>query len=350
MTLLYLKQRITKPTVYLPLILILLIVIGGIVFASTRIKQTSNGTANVFDTSSGQSPQIDNIDNTKPDEDVVTVENPSTTSGTATTGSSSTPKSNKTIIPDSTPASQIPATTPSEPQPETLSSLVAFYADSQSDTDSEDANHQNVVNNILSSGANPIFHAGDLMEDGTHSSLDRFNVVTSVLQSTRTFYSAQGNNERDSSLYFNNFSYPDNERWFSVNSGNLHMIILDNYASSVNVGSAQYNWLLSDLQSSASQNRLTGVIFHYPIYGIGGDYKNMITSMVPLFNNYGVDFVISGHEHSYQHSVVNSVNYYVCSGQPNIGYILAKVYSSYLTIVSYDANNAFIALYTIRQR
>lgn len=183
--------------------------------------------------------------------------------------------------------------------------MVAFYGDSQSYTDAEDANHQAVVNYILDTSASSIFHAGDLLEDATEDSLNRFKNVTSTLCSTRGFYAAQGNNERNSATYFDNFVFPGNEHWHSVNVGNLHMVVLDNYASSVTAGSAQYNWLASDLQSDASQSRATGVIFHYPVYGSDRGYKGMTGSMVPLFRDYGVDFVVSGHEHAYQKAVAD---------------------------------------------
>jgi predicted phosphodiesterase len=235
-------------------------------------------------------------------------------------------------------------------QPETLSAYVAYYADSQSDTDAEDANHQKVVDYILATSANPVFHAGDLLEDGTVDSRDRFNVVTSTLRATRSFYAAQGNNERNSSVYFDNFVFPGNEHYYSVNWGNLHMVILDNYALSVAVGSAQYNWLLSDLQGEASQSRITGVIFHYPIYGAGGDWKGMIGSMVPLFRNYGVDFVVSGHEHSYQKAYVDGIYYFVMSGQPSLGYATAKIYNSYVKFYDYNSSNALVDSVTIYDR
>jgi predicted phosphodiesterase len=235
-------------------------------------------------------------------------------------------------------------------QPETLSAYVAYYADSQSDTDGEDQNHQRAVDYILATSANPVFHAGDLLEDGTEASRDRFNAVTATLRATRSFYAAQGNNERNSSVYFDNFVFPGNEHYYSVNRGNLHMIILDNYATSVAVGSAQYNWLLSDLTSEASQSRITAVIFHYPIYGAGGDSKGMIGSMVPLFRQYGVDYVISGHEHAYQKAYVDGIYYFVMSGQPNLGYATAKVYSSYVQFNDYNSSNLLVDSVTINNR
>ncbi len=225
-----------------------------------------------------------------------------------------------------------PVATPT-PAPETPT-VVAFYGDSQSDTDAEDTYHQTVVNYILGTAAYTVFHAGDLLEDGTADSLNRFNNVTSTLRATRNFYSAQGNNERDSSVYFDNFSYPGNEHWFSINTGNLHMVVLDNYASSVAAGSEQYNWLAADLQSAASQQRITGVIFHYPVNGVG-DLAN-------LFTSYGVDFVIQGHWHSFQKAQINGVYYFVGTGQPSLGYMLGYIYSNRAEIYVYNSGNGLI--------
>lgn len=250
------------------------------------------------------------------------------------------------------PGSAAPSTpAPPPPPPESLTATVAFYGDSQSDTDGEDANHQKVVNYILGTSASTVFHAGDLLEDGTQDSLNRFKAVTAVMCSSRGFYAAQGNNERNSSVFFDNFNFPGNEHWYSVNVGNLHMVVLDNSYSSVSVGSEQYNWLAADLQSAASQGRATGVIFHYPVYGAGGDYKGMTSGMVPLFRTYGVDFVISGHEHAYQKALVDGIYYFVTSGQPALGYMKANIYSTNRVELSvYNSDNARIDFINISPR
>ena len=230
--------------------------------------------------------------------------------------------------------------------PESPSAVVAFYADTQSDTDAEDANHQRVVNYILNSGANPVFHAGDVMEDGTQASLDRFNSVTTTLRSSRTFYAALGNNDRKvgdsttpSDLFLSNFSFPNNERWYSVNYGNLHLIVLD---SAFAAGSTtQLNWLSADLQSANSQNRITGVMFHHPTF------KTTIASQLI---NYGVDFVISGHTHAYSHTTSSGIHYFVLSGQPSIGYMVAKIYSNQVKITMYSSGNAVVESVTFNER
>lgn len=226
--------------------------------------------------------------------------------------------------------------------PELPSAIVAFYGDSQSDCDEDDANHTITVGHIMKSQANPIFHLGDLMEDGTQESLDRFNLVTQKMRSSRIFYAAIGNNERNSARFFNNFQFPNNERWFSVNIGNLHAIVLDSAYSPTEIGSAQYEWLLSDLQSHASQQRFTVVLFHHPPYGVAGDTKGLINTIVPLFRDNGVDFVISGHEHVYQKRIVEGVPYYVTSGQPMIGYFVANVYNKKTQLDYFNSSGVLV--------
>ncbi|MFH1749554.1 MAG: metallophosphoesterase, partial [bacterium] len=219
---------------------------------------------------------------------------------------------------------------------------VAFYSDNQSDSDADDARHQAVVDRIMNTSANPIFHAGDLQEDGTVDSLNRFNAVTNTLRSERDFYAAIGNNDSNSSLYFDNFVFPNNERWYSVNIGNLHMVALDNTYSSVAIGSAQYTWLEADLESDDSQNRITGIMFHYPIYNNTGDPKGMINTMVPLFRDRGVDFVIAGHIHSYRKEKVNNIYYFTNSGQTSLGYMIADVLEDEVWLNVYNANNTLV--------
>jgi predicted phosphodiesterase len=249
---------------------------------------------------------------------------------------------------EDTSSSQEPEDIP-EPEPtvpESPSAYVAFYSDNQSDSDADDLNHERVVTYILNSGANPIFHAGDVMEDGTQDSLDRFNAVTQTLRSTRTFYAALGNNDRvvgdsttPSQLFLDNFSFPNNERWYSVNYGNLHMIVLDSAFASTST--TQLNWLSSDLQSSSSQDRITGVMFHHPTFS-----STIASSLI----DYGADFIISGHLHSYSHYTTSGIDQFVLSGQPNIGYMIGRVYSDEIKITVYNSSNSVIDTVTIEDR
>ena len=241
-----------------------------------------------------------------------------------------------------------PVTPPSNnpPENESPSATIAFYADTQTDTQGEEENHESVVHNILATGANPIFHAGDLMEDGTQTSLDYFNAATATLRATRTFYATLGNNDRkigDSStpspLFLANFIFPGNEQWYSVNTGNLHIVILDSAFSSAS--QSQRDWLISDLQSAASQQKITGVMYHHP------DFASSISS---ILRDNGVDFVVSGHIHSYSHTITDNIHYFTMTGQPSIGYFIANIYSNSAIIKAYNSSNALIDTISFDER
>ncbi len=235
---------------------------------------------------------------------------------------------------------------PSGPVPEALSAYVAFYSDSQSDTDAEDIIHQTTLGYLLAIGANPVIHAGDVMEDGTAASLNRFNTVAATLLATRTFYAALGNNDRQvgdpstpSPLFLANFSFPGNERWYSVNIGNFHLVVLDSAFAAANPD--QINWLVADLSSAASSSRITGVVFHHPTF---------IPAINSYLETYGVDFVVAGHVHSYGRSQENGVYYFTSSGMPGLGYMTAKIYSTYLVVTAYDSSNSVVETVTFSAR
>lgn len=267
-----------------------------------------------------------------------TVTVPAASSSSSTIGSA-VPSSSGSQVSNNQATSENNDGTPSgggDTAPESVSAFVAFYADNQSDTDAEDISHQRAVDYIVATGADPVFHAGDLMEDGTQNSLDRFNTVTGSLRASRAFYGALGNNDRKvgdastpSPLYLANFSFPNNEQWYSVNVGNLHLVVLDSAFSSGSA--AQLSWLQSDLASADSRDRITGVMYHHP------SFTSTVASY--LVDN-GVDFAISGHIHSYSHTESSGVDYFTCSGQPTLGYLTAQIYSTKAIIRAYnDTNN-----------
>ena len=104
------------------------------------------------------------------------------------------------------------------------------------------------------------------------------------------------------------------EQYYSFDYGNLHVISLDSQVSVRNSANLQAmkDWLLADLQSNTSD--WTIVIFHHPPYtkgshdsddalgGVDQPIFDMREQFNPLFEQYGVDLVYSGHSHSYERS------------------------------------------------
>src|SRR5690606_26885652 len=87
-------------------------------------------------------------------------------------------------------------------------------------------------------------------------------------------------------------------RWYSVTRGDLLLVALDSTRSG---DAAQRAWLEETLRTSTATWKVVGR--HHPPYSSG--YHGSSTAartFVPLFVRYGVQLVLSGHEHDYQRS------------------------------------------------
>ncbi|HIF14671.1 MAG TPA: T9SS type A sorting domain-containing protein, partial [Bacteroidetes bacterium] len=120
---------------------------------------------------------------------------------------------------------------------------------------------------------------------------------------------------------------PDNtERYYSFTWGNAKFICLDSN-SPYTVGTDQYNWLLSELQNNDRHWLFT--FFHHPPWTNAWDLlyyvplqpyfqyegnEDMRTDLVPLFEEYNVDYVLNGHSHCYQRGNMNDVFYLISGG------------------------------------
>ena len=98
------------------------------------------------------------------------------------------------------------------------------------------------------------------------------------------------------------FDYWDNiPHYYSYNTGGWHFISLDLTESYNQVAptTAQYQWLANDLRSNTLP--CVAAYFHHPRYSIGPQGDTAREAQVwSLLAQYGVDVVLTGHDHSYQ--------------------------------------------------
>jgi hypothetical protein len=125
--------------------------------------------------------------------------------------------------------------------------------------------------------------------------------------------------------------------YWSFDYGPMHIVLMDAYTA-YNSGSAQYNWLKSDLAASTKTWKI--VAFHEPGWSANGGHPNNTTvqnDLQPLFVHYGVSLVLGGHNHYYARALLNGVThltvggggaplYTPATGQPNI-VVAVKTYS-----------------------
>ena len=100
-------------------------------------------------------------------------------------------------------------------------------------------------------------------------------------------------------------------RYYTRTVGDVQLFFLDSNA----VSTRQTRWLEQVLSSSVATWKIA--LFHHPPYTCGrhsGD-ADVVRSWVPLFEAYGVQLVLSGHDHDYQRfAAQNGVAYVVHGG------------------------------------
>jgi hypothetical protein len=88
-----------------------------------------------------------------------------------------------------------------------------------------------------------------------------------------------------------------NNLYWSMDYGPVHVVYLDQY-SSYAPGSAQYNWLVSDLAATAKPWKI--VVHHASAYSAGSDGDDTgMRALESVFAANNVDFLWSGHSHNY---------------------------------------------------
>jgi len=159
-------------------------------------------------------------------------------------------------------------------------------------------------------------HAGDLVIDGDIEECWEEEWWTPMrdLLLHCPIYPTMGNHEEDSPFYYRYFSsLGGNGTNYSFDRGSAHFVVCK-----IDEGdSAQLAWLEEDLASNSNAG-LTIVCHHVPPFSSTtsdtGGIPYLQDSVVPLFEKYGVDLVVSGDIHSYQHHIRNNIHYLTSAG------------------------------------
>lgn len=212
----------------------------------------------------------------------------------------------------------------------------AVFGDNRSDSSA----HQAVINAMLNYSPDFVLNTGDLVSDGKQiiEWNTFFNIEKNLLRNSPCM-PAVGNHEDPEDIeckFFYLFALPNNEKWYSYEYGNVHFICLD---TETDIFGSQRTWLENDLQEASQNPDIDWIIvyFHRPPYSSSshGSNYNIRYGWTPLFINYGVDLVFSGHDHDYERSIpINGVSYIVTGGG---GAPLYPTGLSYWTVYSESA-------------
>ena len=177
-------------------------------------------------------------------------------------------------------------------------------------------NQKDVATRLLQLQPDLVVHTGDLVySQATYDGFEKkfFQVYKDLLTST-WLAPSMGNHDvsyQNGQSFVDVFVNPPNngsnpaerELYYSFDYGNAHFTILNNYFGMTTVGSAQYTWLRNDLASSSQFWKF--VVFHQPPYASDSsqqphDNAKIVQVLVPLFEQYHVNMVLSGHWHNYE--------------------------------------------------
>lgn len=114
------------------------------------------------------------------------------------------------------------------------------------------------------------------------------------------FFPAIGNHDWDfdnGAAYFDFLTLPGNERYYEVDKGFVHLVVLDSdprEPDGVDPLSTQGAWAQAALAAAAAPFKF--VVFHHPIYTSGGATPQMDWP----FKDWGANAVLTGHVHNYE--------------------------------------------------
>ena len=189
----------------------------------------------------------------------------------------------------------------------------AFMSDFQSTATTQDAMVAQLLNQH-----NPQFsvYGGDMANDGTVYSdyKDDFFTKQQALVAKVPFFGCVGNHDgwgtNPQAFLQAPASASGTQAYYSFDYGDAHFLILNNNVP-YTASSAQSAFAKADLAGSSKTWKI--VAFHMSAYCAGGHGENadMKTMTTNVFEPCGVDLVLTGHSHFYQHNLVNGIHHMV---------------------------------------
>ncbi len=170
---------------------------------------------------------------------------------------------------------------------------------------------------------------GNLVSDGlsAHEWTRFFDLGREVLASAPIFPAIGTNDrqgERRSADHFDGFfslpGEPGDEsvsRHYAFSYGPARIVVLDSTTDAAGI-EAQTSWLeneLSEARADEAARHIFVATHHAPLsVGLGGGDERVRNAWMPLFEEFEVDAVFSGHDHAYARAESGGVRYFVTGG------------------------------------
>lgn len=169
-----------------------------------------------------------------------------------------------------------------------------------------------------------VINTGDVVESPTIGRFKNFFAAIANLALSHPYLAVIGNHEKGHPRYYEFLSLPSGggkagEEWWSFDYGDVHLLGLDSNAltgsQAIKLMKEQMEWVREDLANSDAKFKI--VLFHHPIYSStweGGVNESMRAMWEPIFRETGVDLVLNGHMHCYEHFYTYGIHHVVTGG------------------------------------
>jgi predicted phosphodiesterase len=165
------------------------------------------------------------------------------------------------------------------------------------------SNTRSTVNNIVGKNTELVLGLGDFSYESTANCW--LNIVDPIDHKMKI--SIGNHDDISSSLlnqYMNHFGL--SKQFYSFNYQNVHFVVMSTELT-YTAGSEQYNFVNNDLSNAAADPNIDWIVvlYHRVAYSSPTTHSGLPTlrdTYHPLFDKYGVDVVLQGHNHNYQRS------------------------------------------------
>ena len=191
---------------------------------------------------------------------------------------------------------------------------VGIFGDNRSHHD----DHQRVVDAMALRAPDLLVNTGDALAfGGSHADWQGFFAIEGELLKSTPLMPCYGNHEAIlGEAYWRGYwtlrnSDQDKELNYAFRYGNTHWIQLNSNIEAAKQG----EWLTKELKAGADAEFLF-VMYHHPTYSFSKHTPNKANRefLHPLWLEHGVDVVFNGHNHCYEHFIIDGLHYVVTGG------------------------------------
>ena len=187
--------------------------------------------------------------------------------------------------------------------------------------------HRRIVERMSQEVPDFVLGTGDMVDDGSRQDQwQQFFDIESPLLRNNVYFPAVGNHDRQgrgrtADTYRAYFSVPENgnetERYYAFTYATTRFLILDSNIYSFAL-TDQTAWLERELIAARQDPSIHHifVVMHHPPFSISlhGGARDLRERWTPLFEQYQVSAVFSGHDHVYTRAEHEGIRYFVTGG------------------------------------